>query len=180
MTEKITRRGVFTPDSYEPDVLGKLTVAQVINKDGIVLSPKNTIREIRDWLNLNTHHDSYFIMADEQGDYRGTVNLTDIYMHDLNPESYLKTIVHHSHVFIKSNDNLRKAVETMSDGNTEAIPVLAENKVIGVLSYKDIINTYKSHRDENEEFNIHISLKRQRLKVLIRGRELFKPGQKLK
>jgi len=39
---------------------------------------------------------------------------------------------------------------------------------------------YKLHQEENEQVNLHISLERQRLKMLIRGKELIKPGQKLK
>ncbi|HZX59083.1 MAG TPA: chloride channel protein, partial [Mucilaginibacter sp.] len=42
MTEKIARRGVFTPDSYEPDLLQKVTVAQVMNETDVVVSSKNT------------------------------------------------------------------------------------------------------------------------------------------
>src|SRR5665213_1587711 len=38
MTEKITRRGVKTPDTYEPDILEKITVQQVIKENGLVLS----------------------------------------------------------------------------------------------------------------------------------------------
>jgi CIC family chloride channel protein len=180
MTEKIARRGVATPDSYEPDVLGKLTVAQVINEEGIVFSPETTIQEVRDWLKLNNNHDNYFILADEQGNYTGTVKLSDIYKHDLDPKSQIKTIVNSANLSVKNNDNLRKAVETMSEAAVEVLPVLAGNKVIGVLSYKDIINAYKLYQDENERINLHISLKRQRLKVLSRGREMFKPSHKLK
>ena len=36
MTEKIARRGVMTPDSYEADPLEKLTVAQVMQQNAVV------------------------------------------------------------------------------------------------------------------------------------------------
>ena len=49
MTEKIARRGVFTPDSYEPDLLQKVTVAQVMTETDVVISSKNTIREVDEW-----------------------------------------------------------------------------------------------------------------------------------
>ena len=50
MTEKITRRGVKTPDSYEPDILEKITVQQVIKENGVVLSEENNIGDVRNWL----------------------------------------------------------------------------------------------------------------------------------
>lgn len=178
MTEKIARRGVFTPDSYEPDVLSKLNVTQVISDQEMVLNPTLTIREIRHLLKSDNNNAHNFIVADEQRNYMGTVKLTDIHRHDQDPEAPLKTIVCRQDVFVKNTDNLRKAVEIMSAEDTEALPILAENKVIGVLSYKDVINAYKTHHDENKREDIAISLKRQRLKVLIRSKELFKPAHK--
>ena len=59
-------------------------------------------------------------------------------------------------------------------GGTEVLPVLSENKVIGVLSYPDIINAYKIDFEANEQANTQISLKRRRLKVMLRGKDLFK------
>jgi chloride channel protein, CIC family len=180
MTEKIARRGVFTPDSYEPDLLSKLTVAQVVNDEGIALSPENTIQEVRDWVKLKNIKESYFILAQEKGDYLGTIKLADIFRHDLDPGTTLKTIVNDTPLTIKSEDSLRRAVETMSKASVEALPILSKNKIVGIVSYKDIINAYKVHHDENEQINQHISLKRRRLKMLIHGREWIKPGQKLK
>ncbi|HEY5327122.1 MAG TPA: hypothetical protein VIJ27_08980, partial [Mucilaginibacter sp.] len=62
------------------------------------------------------------------------------------------------------------------------LPVIAadSNTVIGVLSYRDILSAYKGQMDENLDTHIHISLKRQRLKMLIRGRKLINinEGQK--
>lgn len=52
MTEKISRRGVSTPDSYEPDILKKLTVAQIVKADALMLSAENSIKEIRSFLKL--------------------------------------------------------------------------------------------------------------------------------
>jgi len=175
MTEKIARRGVSTPDSFEPDVLGKLTVGEIITANGIILNPEMNIREVRNILKSENNQARYFIVADQHGDYVGTANLTDINKHDINPENILKSILQIAELSVKSSDNLRKAVELMAEGSIEALPIIAKNKVIGVLSYKDIINAYKFYHDENDRINLHISLKRQRLKVLIRGRELFKP-----
>src|SRR6185503_773068 len=55
MTEKIARRGVFTPDSFESDLLQSVTVAQVMDDDDVVLSTKNTIREVSEWLSESKH-----------------------------------------------------------------------------------------------------------------------------
>jgi H+/Cl- antiporter ClcA len=180
MTEKIARRGVFTPDSYEPDVLSKLTVAQVISGDDVVLNPSASIRDTRQVLKPMNHENHYFIVADNKGDYTGIVKLTDIEQHDQNPDALLETIVCHEGVFVKDTDNLRKAVELMSADGMEMLPVLTDAKVTGVLSYKDVMKAYKTYHDENEHANINISLKRRRLKVAVRSREIFKVGKRAK
>jgi CIC family chloride channel protein len=180
MTEKIARRGVVTPDSYEPDVLGKLTVAQVIKEMAIILDPEQTIREIRTWLKTNKIQDKYFISADKKGNYLGIVTQHDINRHDIEPEALLKTIIQKGMLSVAQTDSLRKAVELISAGTVEVLPVITDHRVIGLLSHQDIIDSYKSHHDENEMVNTHISLKRQRLKVLAHGKGLFNTHKKNK
>jgi chloride channel protein, CIC family len=175
MTEKIARRGVFTPDSFEADQLGKLTVAQVISADGLVLSSENTVKEVRDWLKINNDQANYFVMVNNEGAYIGTVSRTDIFRHGLDPVSHLGAIVKDGHIYVRNTDSLRAAVEMMAKQTAEVLPVIAtgSNKVIGVLSYRDILSSYKGQIEENEHPHIHISLQRQRLKMLIKGRKII-------
>ncbi|MEB0261158.1 MULTISPECIES: chloride channel protein [unclassified Mucilaginibacter] len=175
MTEKIARRGVSTPDSFEPDVLGKLTVAEISNANDLIFNIGLEIREVRDIIKSENNDTQYFIAADDQGNYSGIVSAADINKHDMDGTAPLKSILQSSNQSVKSNDNLRKAVELMAERNVEVLPVVAQNKVTGVISCKDIINAYKFYHEENDRVNTHISLKRQRLKVVVRGRELFKP-----
>ena len=179
MTEKIARRGVSTPDSFEPDVLGKLTVEDVIHTDDILLNPAMTIEETRDLLKLANNRAGYFIVSDIQGKYAGTININDINKHDVDPGTTLRAILKASNRSVRGCDNLRNAVEIMAEQGVEALPVISEKNIIGVLSYTDIINAYKIYHVKNDSVNLHISLKRQRLKALIRGRELFNSHIKL-
>ena len=178
MTEKIARRGVLTPDSYEPDILGKLTVAQVIKDTATVLDPGQTIREVRNWLKANKIQDKYFISADKKGNYLGIVTLQDINQHDIETELLLNAITHTGIHAVEKTDSLRKAVGLLSKGTVEVLPVIMDHQVIGLLSHQDIIDTYRSHQDENETLNTQISLKRQRLKVLAHGKGLFSARKK--
>jgi H+/Cl- antiporter ClcA len=180
MTEKIVRRGVSTPDSFEPDVLGKLFVREIVNAKGISLDAEMNVRDIRELLKSKNNQDYYFIVTDKHGDLIGTANLVDINKHDMDPEVMLKKIIKTTKLSIKSNDTLRKAVELMAEEGVEALPVIVENKAIGVLSYKEIISAYKFYHEENDRVNRHISLTRQRLKILVRSRRLFKLIQKTK
>ncbi|GAB2982118.1 chloride channel protein [Mucilaginibacter puniceus] len=172
MTEKIARRGVSTPDSFEPDILGKLTVAEITNANDLILNSESEISEVRNIIESKNTGTQFFIVAEEKGNYVGIVNLADIYKYDINAADSLKSILLSSDQSVKSTDSLRTAVENMAEKEVEALAVVSQNKVIGLISYKDIINAYKSHHEENDRTNINISLKRQRLKVFVRGRKL--------
>ncbi|HEX3386932.1 MAG TPA: chloride channel protein, partial [Mucilaginibacter sp.] len=111
MTEKIARRGVFTPDSYEPDLLQTITVAQVMDESDVVISAKNTIREVNDWLNQNKEHDDYFITVNDDGSYSGILKLADLYINNPDGGSTLKSVTSHVNYFLKNDETLRMAAE---------------------------------------------------------------------
>ncbi len=58
--------------------------------------------------------------------------------------------------------------------NIDVLPVVSkETKTItGILSYHDIIATYKQSIEEHQKKRPHISLKRQGLKILLRGQKI--------
>lgn len=176
MTEKIVRRGVFTPDSYEPDLLQKVTVAQVMTEHDIVLNTKTTIREVNEWLAENKEHDNYYITVGDDGAYAGILKLSDVYNQNADGGNSLKSAISPVHTFLKNDDTLRMAVEEMAKHDAEALPVMSAkgNKVIGVLTYQEILSAYKHHIEENETANTQISLKRRRMKMLIKGRKMIR------
>jgi chloride channel protein, CIC family len=177
MTEKIARRGVKTPDSYEPDILDKLTVKELIKEDGLVLSSDNSISDVREWLktnNLVTSH--YFLMVDPQGIFKGVISLPDIYNIKSDANLPIETLIKQVPVSIPNNYTLREAVATMSRENVDVLPVVSgkdKNKLVGILSYKDILAAYRQHYNQNTSAMANLSFKRQSIKVLIRGHRLL-------
>lgn len=175
MTEKIARRGVKTPHTYEPDVLESLTVAQILNSDGLVLSEDNSIKEIREWLgNEQDSRPNYFIVSSNEGEYRGALSSSNLFSDHHPQENLVGTLIKRNSVYIRLNDNLKTAVETMAKENIDVLPVVAKENgnILGILSYQDIIATYKYGIDEHEKKHPHISLKRQRLKIVLRGQKI--------
>jgi CBS domain-containing protein len=175
MTEKIARRGVFTPDSYEPDLLQKITVAQVMGENDIVLNTQNTINEVREWIQEGNDNSHFFMTVNNDGTYAGIVKLNDLYTTHPASDQSIKELIDPINSFLKNDDTLRTAVETMAKQNAEALPVIATKgaKIIGLLTYPDILSAYKHHLEENETANTQISLKRRRIKMLIKGRKLI-------
>ncbi|RYU91420.1 CBS domain-containing protein [Mucilaginibacter terrigena] len=177
MTEKIARRGISTPDSFEPDILQKMYVSEVIDDDAIVLSADNTVSEVKGWLSKHKVENNYFILVDNQNNYGGTLKITDLYNADADEAASLSELVKAGPaIMIKSTDTLHRAVENMSKTDVEVLPILSgagDGKVIGVLSYKDIIKAYQTNIRKNENLHTKISLRRQRMKIVIRGKKLI-------
>jgi hypothetical protein len=173
MTEKIARRGVMTPDSYEADPLEKLTVAQVITEKVISFNLNDTVNSARQWLAVNHVVANYFLVTDADNSYKGTLNVTDIYNPDIDPESSVSTIIKHSDAHVRNTDTLRKAVELMATEETGVLPILSPaNKITGMLVYEDILSAYRHNLEDNESATIQISLKRRRLKMMANGKKL--------
>lgn len=176
MTEKIARRGIKTPHSYEPDLLEKITVSQVLKEDGLVLSEDNSIYEIRDWIQQEPEYNSsrYFIVANNEGVYKGTVNSAALLHSQHVVDKPLSAIVQHKNISIEIDNSLRRAVELMARGNVDVLPVISDdNIIVGILTYRDIISAYKFSMDDHEKKHPRISLKRRGLKILLHGQKLY-------
>lgn len=175
MTEKIARRGVKTPSSYEPDVLEKLTVEQILTDDGMIISEENSIKEVREWLKIEQEFNSnYFIISTNDGEYRGILSSSNLLSDHHLEDNLIGSLIRRNNIYISAYDTLKTAVETMAKENIDVLPVVSsDKKIIGVLSYRDIIASYKSGIDEHEKKQPNISLKRRRIKILLRGHKII-------
>lgn len=175
MTEKMARRGVRTPLSYEPDILEKISVGQAVPKKGTIISEGNSIKEVREWLDQDQSPKSnYFIVSTDTGSYKGILSYSDLLSNQHDQNKSVGTLVKPDLVYIGLSDTLLTAVETMAKESIDVLPVLSKGNmtILGILSYRDIIGAYRYGMDENEMKIPHISLKKQRLKILVRGKKL--------
>ena len=175
MTEKITRRGVKTPDSYEPDILETISVKQVMTENGLMLGEDNTIGEVREWLEKEKDYNSnYFIIVNDENEFKGIISSSNLFSNHHTTERLVGTLIKRNNVSIGVDNTLRGAVELMAKENIDLLPVTSkENNIIGILSYKDIISAYKSDIDNYVEKRPSISLKRNGLKILVKGNKLI-------
>jgi CBS domain-containing protein len=173
MTEKIARRGVKTPHSYEPDILEKILVRQVTKEDGTVLSHNTTLEEVREWL-LKTKEQqrNYYIVANQDGVFMGIVSASNIFSMHHPVQTTIGSLIKRKPAAITNEDSLKTAVETMAKANLDVLPVISstDSKITGILSYKDVLSAYRHRIDEHEE-GVAISLKRRTLKMLLHGKK---------
>lgn len=170
MTEKIVRRGLSVPDSFSPDLLQKITVAQVVKGKESLINANTSIADVQAWVNSNHRDESQFVVVDENGGYAGTIRLADIYNAAVTNEPIKNILPEKINASVSGEDALRKAMERMSKNDVEVLPVLTRNVVSGVLSYKDIINAYTQNVEKDEYAHVRISLKRRRIKMMVKSR----------
>ncbi len=178
MTEKIERRGVSTPNAYEPDVLQKVTAKEVLNEEADVFSIHNTIADARTWLKQNVAdeaHSLHYILVDEEQRYAGMVGRSTIFSKQHNDDLLLSAIAITAHPYVYEKSRLSLAVDLMSRHHTEILPVVSEGdkKIIGTLSYKEVFTAYRRRHRENEVSNRHISLKRRSISIILKSRRLL-------
>ena len=175
MTEKIARRGVKTPDSYGPDILEKINVEQVMNDEGLLLSEENSIKEVREWLKMEHKVSTHFIIATNEGIYKGIISALTLSGDYKNIDEPIGNFIKHKDISISAGNTLKVAVEIMARENIDVLSVVSTDNtsIIGILSYHEIISAYKSDMDDHNKKQPHISIRRQGLKILLRGQKLF-------
>lgn len=176
MTEKIARRGVSVPDSYEYDALAQERVGDYVQSDGILLSEDETVSEAQEWLLEHPEYKSnYFVVTSEQGDYRGIISSSGLFSHNHPPDTLLKNLVKRKNIFVLSSDNLRSAVKLMAMEDVDVLPVVqlqnGVNNVIGVLNFQDVLNGFKTEMEGNTQTEPEFNLMK-RVRVLRRGKKL--------
>lgn len=172
MTEKIARRGVKTPTSYEPDILEKISVRQMVSNNELVLSADTTVNDVRVWLKRETEYQrNYYVVADAEGHFVGIVSSSNLFGLHHNSNVPVASLIKRKPVSIADTGSLREAVEIMANENVDVLPVInhQNNQIAGLLTYKDIIGAYKYQLEEHRENHPSISLK-DGYKILSKGK----------
>lgn len=179
MTEKIARRGVKTPDSYEPDLLESITVKQVYNAAATILSVTSTVGEIRQWLKTlsGTAVEDYFVTVDDDDNFVGVVSTLDIYNPKYDSNRTLKELIIKKPLTIYDDNMLQIAADIMAKENIDLLPVVSrrnKKNILGALGHKDIMRIFRLKAGEQDKLNRSISLKRRGIKTIVQSRSLLK------
>jgi CIC family chloride channel protein len=179
MTEKIERRGVFTPNSYEPDLLQSLRVQQTYIEELNVLDWKNTIKEAREWIKQAADVErlfTWFAVVDDSGGLVGMVSRKDIFdkLHsDVTP---ISEWVPKSSPYVYPESRLSLAVALMDKYMMDSLPVVSHDEkkeLLGIITHREIFEAYHKQRTGGNLTSRVISLKQQGIRVVLKGRQLL-------
>jgi CBS domain-containing protein len=183
MTEKIARRGVATPSSYEPDILIKYPVSEFMQTGIQVLSGDNTIADVQEWMEKEQLTEeqpappTHFIVVDNSGKYLGLVPLQEIYNSRHELATPITSLLHaDKRIFVREDQSLKTAVEIMATAGLNILPVVSGselNEVTGLLSYNDTLEVYRQKLRESTRFGKEYSLKHQAIRIILKGKGIL-------
>lgn len=180
MTEKIQRRGVLTPESYEPDILQNLNIAAVMNTEPEMLSSDNTVKEVREWIKdkaSNQEQAMAFIIVNENKELIGTIKREDVFNKTHADSSSVTELIGGILFYVYPENRLSLAVDMIDRQGLDLLPVIShglKKTVIGTISHKEIFTAYSKRRSDEELYKRTYSLKYQGAKVIIRGKQFLK------
>jgi CIC family chloride channel protein len=150
-------------------------VKEVIKENELVISEENSIRDVRQWLEKEKEYTSnYFIIVSKDNEFMGIISSSSLFSNHHSQNNPFGNLIKRNNISVNMDTSLRSAIEMMARENVDILPVVSNKKTVtGVLSYKEIISAYKYGMDEHEKKNPGISLKRNSLKILIRGQKLI-------
>ncbi|RYD88842.1 MAG: chloride channel protein, partial [Sphingobacteriales bacterium] len=153
MTEKIARRGVRTPHSYQPDLLEKLSVQAVAQSGGGILKSNWSLAQARAEIQSDTTNHNYYILVGKDGHFEGIVSRSNLLSVHHTLEQTTASLVKRKPIAVTADDTLRTAVELMARENIDVVPVVTPvtQQVTGVLSYLDVLAVYRHSLEEHEE-----------------------------
>ena len=176
MTEKIQRRGIATPDSFEPDILQKITAGGVMNAQPDVLSASNTVKDTRDWIKdkaARQGQTTAFIVVGENNKLLGTIKREDVFSKIYPDETPITELIKSRPVFLGIHNRLDTAIDLMYREDIDLLAVVRNGKVIGSVTHTEVFTAYSRHRRENEKFNRQISLRREGIKIILKGKRII-------
>ncbi len=169
MTEKIARRGVRAPDSYEPDPLEQVQVGEVMDRRVPAAQGSILVKDLLATVGLKVEH--VFVM-DDADEFEGVVRIADLRNTPGAATIASKAIMPH---VVRIHDDLRIAASELSrSSGREPLAVVEEGTVVGLLTLADVLKVYGRHQQIHTEHDASILLHRRRLKVMAQGKQLFR------
>jgi H+/Cl- antiporter ClcA len=145
MTEKIARRGVRVPSEYAADFLEQVLVRDVAVRPVVTLRPTLTVGEVRAWFASSAPeagHQGFPIVA-ENGPLLGVLTRRDILNPRVRDRSRLAELIRRPPAYVEPGASLREAADTMVRERVGRLPVVANGRVIGIVTRSDLLDVHQ-------------------------------------
>ncbi|WP_295120723.1 chloride channel protein [uncultured Chitinophaga sp.] len=167
MTEKIRRRGVTTPEAYEPDVLQHIPVQEVMDKTPVTANTSATIAAVKAQL-----HTSKAILVNTPAPYAITADM----ILQAADHTTISSILPATRVYIYPDSKVSFAAALMHRYGVTALPVVERTdrqQAIGIIDTNGLLRAYNLRRGDSENLQRIISVKKQGYRMYLKGKKRF-------
>lgn len=161
MTEKIRRRGVSTPEAYEPDALQHINAGEVMHSRYLAVSPDTIVDTIKGQL-LSSRLDLLMVNG---------APLASHAVFTAPDQLPVSSLTDRQPVYIYPESKVSLAVALMNRYGVTALPVVDKgNKetLLGVVDMSAVLKAYSLRDHHSEQLQRVISVKRRYLRLLSR------------
>lgn len=150
----LKERGELLRPGTDSRVLADIGIREVIETDCIKVSPQMLLREFFHLLKHSTRN--YFPVEDpETGEFLGIVELGDVRPYIFNTVMYdtvfVEQIMNSNPDVVHYDDNLADVLEAMDAKNRFSMPVVSNNRFVGMVSKATLLDKYR------DELNVQTS-----------------------
>ncbi len=172
MTEKISRRGVLTPDTLSFDPGSSRPVLEIMQTGPHLISTENSLKEIRSWLERwRTPAPAHLIVVDSSGRLEGTLQTVDLYR---GGSRSLASVLRSNSPFVTESARVEDAAAALAASDFEILPVLSsQGRVIGTISTQDILRANHAEQKRSASLSRRFSLRRRGVRLLVHGRKIL-------
>jgi CBS domain-containing protein len=172
MTEKIRRRGISTPQAYEPDILQHLRVADGMAFNFMSALPEENTAQVKARLSAEGDPQLPLVVEDGERRFVGIVSLQQLYQaHDTDN---IASLVLPAKTWIYPESSLDTAIQLMDRYGLEYLPVVQRDnklKIVGILTASQVFAAYRKRRNAGEQYQQAISVKRRRNRLIVNSRK---------
>lgn len=146
-TMKLARQGINLQAGKEVNILKSIMVKDAMAKGAQTISESMTVRQFNDFLTSSKH--SNFPIVNAKGELSGIISFQDfksvMFEPGLEDLIVIKELATEKVITITNEENLDDAFKKIGSKNIEQLPVVSKNnpnKIVGMLSRRDIISAY--------------------------------------
>jgi len=166
MTEKIARRGIKTPDSYEPDLLENILVKEVMDTNLLIVDMGTGVQEaiMRSKTSVQI---KYFVVVDKNDIVKGIINTSKLFSQPYSTDVFIESLLEPLPPGVSAGRSLRYAVEKLAQSNSDFLPVTSSKGGVirGIVSLQNILSIYAQKKEDHEELHPDLSLSRGLKKI---------------
>jgi chloride channel protein, CIC family len=143
LTEKLARKGVTVPRSYEPDILRHTPISEAMTAPAETLPADVTIAEARQRIAAGDHR--AYPLVDPDGTCTGIVTRGDMLSEHLDDSEPVMRVASADVVTISPDASMLDALALLVDEAVNQLPVVDGGRIVGICTRTDVLRIRGHH-----------------------------------